>query len=56
MPSWCTSVSVRDSEAGTAPPTSVWWIWPTENETMRPSWKIGFQMWMSGECVHTKPE
>ena len=55
-PSWWISESVRESEAGTAPPTSVLWMWPTEKATISPSWKIGFQMCMSGECVLTKPE
>ena len=55
-PSWWISESVRESEAGTAPPTSVLWIWPTEKATISPSWKTGFQMCMSGEWVETKPE
>jgi hypothetical protein len=47
---------VRDSDAGTAPPTSVLWTCVTEKQTSSPSWKIGFHTCMSGECVHTNPE
>ena len=55
MPSWCTSVFARDRLAGTAPPTSVLWMCPTEKHTSSPSWKMGFHRWMSGEWVQTKP-
>ena len=55
-PSWWISERVRESEAGTAPPTSVLWMWPTEKATISSPWKIGFQMCMSGVWVQTKPE
>ncbi len=55
MPSWWISVSVRDRLAGTAPPMSVLWMWPATKQTISPSWKTGFQIWMSGVWVATKP-
>ena len=55
MPSWWTSVSCRDSDAGTAPPTSVLWMWLTEKATSSSSQKMGFHMCRSGVWVHTKP-
>ncbi|CPL70567.1 Uncharacterised protein [Bordetella pertussis] len=36
IPSWCTSVRVRDRDAGTAPPMSVLWIWPPTKHTISP--------------------
>ena len=54
-PSWWISVSERDSEAGTAPPMSVLWMWPPVKATISPSWKTGFQRWVSGAWVATKP-
>ena len=55
MPSWWTSVFARERLAGTAPPTSVLWTWPTAKHTGSPSWNTGFHRWTSGEWVHTNP-
>ncbi|CFN67996.1 Uncharacterised protein [Bordetella pertussis] len=54
-PSWWTSVRVRDSDAGTAPPMSVLWMWLPTKQTRRPSRNTGFQTCMSGVWVATKP-
>jgi hypothetical protein len=55
-PSCWISVSVRESVAGTAPPTSVLWMWLPTKQTIAPSRNTGFHMWMSGVCVATLPE